>query len=124
MAATLALEPGIDGSGPRPTQDGALGTPGAAWLTATVRPAGLFGCADVARLRALLDALSTCASMVVLDLSAAQLRSLDAAIAVDEAARELEASGGALVCVHADPTSLAHLAAAGPHTVLMPASAP
>lgn len=124
MAATLALEPGIDGSGPRLAQDGAPGAPSAGWLTATVRPAGMFGCADVDRLRALLDALSTCASMVVLDLSAAQLCSVYAAIAVDEAARELEASGGALVCVHADPTSLAHLAAAGPHTVLMPASAP
>ncbi len=124
MAATLALEPGIDGSGPRPALDWALGAPGGAWLTATVRPAGVFGCADAGRLRALLDALSTCASMVVLDLSAAQLCSLDAAIAVDEAARELEASGGALVCVHADPMSLAHLAAAGSHTVLMPASAP
>ena len=74
--------------------------------------------------RAPFCALSTCASVVVLDLSAAQLCSVDAAIAIDEAARELEASGGALVCVHADPRSLAHLAAAGSHTVLMPASAP
>ncbi|NMM30300.1 MAG: hypothetical protein HHJ10_04460 [Cellulomonas sp.] len=123
MAATLALEPGIDGSGLRPALDWSLGAPGGAWLTATVRPAGVFGCADAGRLRALLDALSTCASMVVLDLSAAQLCSVDAAIAVDEAARELAASGGALVCVHADPMSLAHLAAAGPHTVLMPVSA-
>jgi hypothetical protein len=39
MAATLALEPGIDGSGPRPALDWALGAPGGAWLTATVRPA-------------------------------------------------------------------------------------
>jgi hypothetical protein len=124
MAATLALEPGIDGAGARPAQHGAPGAPSAAWLTATVRPAGTFGNADADRLRALLDALSTCASMVVLDLAAAQLCSVYAATAVDEAARELEECGGALVCVHADPTSLAHLAAAGPHTVLMPASAP
>ena len=58
MAATLALEPGIDGSGLRPAPDWSLG-----------------------------------------------------------------ALGGALVYAHADPMSLAHLAAAGPHTVLMPVSA-
>ncbi|PVU83229.1 hypothetical protein DDP54_09755 [Cellulomonas sp. WB94] len=121
MAATLALETGIDGSAQQPAQDAG---PGTAWFTATVRPAGVFGCADAGRLRALLDALSSCASMVVLDLAAAQLCSLDTAMVVDEAARRLEAAGGALVCVHADPPSLAHLAAAGPHTVLMPASVP
>ncbi|NKY08451.1 hypothetical protein HF998_15925, partial [Cellulomonas hominis] len=38
------------------------------WLTATVRPAGSFGRAESGRLRALLDALSACASIVVLDL--------------------------------------------------------
>ncbi|HEX5332587.1 MAG TPA: hypothetical protein VFW79_08090 [Cellulomonas sp.] len=124
MTATLALEPGIDGSAQRPAQGGGSGAPGTAWFTATVRPAGVFTCTDAGRLRALLDALSTCASMVVLDLSAAQLRSVDAAIVVDEAARRLEAAGGALVCVHADPASLAQLAAAGPHTVLMPTSVP
>ncbi|HEX7805786.1 MAG TPA: hypothetical protein VF413_06460 [Cellulomonas sp.] len=124
MAATLALEPGIDGSAQRPAQDGSPGAPGAVWFTATVRPAGVFGCADAGRLRALLDALTTCASMVVLDLSAAQLCSVDVAVVVDEAARRLELAGGALVCVHADPTSLSHLAAAGPHTVLMPTSVP
>jgi len=72
------------------------------WLTANVRPAGSFGRADVARLRALLDALSTTASMVVLDLAAATLRSHHAADAIDEAAGELERHGGCLLCINAD----------------------
>src|ERR1035437_5153729 len=42
-----------------------------AWLTATIRPAGTFGHNDTSRLRALLDALSACASIVVLDLQVA-----------------------------------------------------
>src|ERR1035437_5922468 len=49
-----------------------------AWLTATIRPAGTFGRNDTSRLRALLDALSACASIVVLDLQVARLRSLGA----------------------------------------------
>ena len=125
MATTLARVSDIDGG---PGIDGAelLDQPAdarhpgpAGWLTATVRPAGLFGQADAGRLRALLDALTGCASMVVLDLQAAQLCSVYAAIAVDEAAGDLARSGGCLICVNADPTSRAHLAAAGPHAVLV-----
>jgi len=99
------------------------------WITATVRPAGSFGRADAGRLRALLDALSACASIVVLDLRSARLRSRRAAEAVDEAAVLLEARGGCLLCVHADDETRAHLAGAGPHAVLLdgdaePATAP
>lgn len=103
--AEPATLPGDDGAG--------------AWLTATVRPAGSFGRADAGRLRALLDALSACASIVVLDLRSARLRSRRAADAVDEAATQLEARGGCLLCVHADPETRAHLAEAGRHAVLL-----
>lgn len=89
------------------------------WITATVRPAGSFGRADSGRLRALLDALSACASIVVLDLRSARLRSRRAAEAVDEAGTLLEARGGCLLCVHADAESRAHLLQAGTHTVLL-----
>lgn len=89
------------------------------WLTATIRPAGSFGRADAGRLRALLDALSACASVVVLDLRSARLRSPRAAEVVDEAATRLEARGGCLLCVHADGETRAHLAQAGPHAVLL-----
>lgn len=89
------------------------------WITATVRPAGSFGRADSGRLRALLDALSACASIVVLDLRSARLRSRRAAEAVDEAGTLLEARGGCLLCVHADDESRAHLLGAGTHTVLL-----
>ena len=73
-----------------------------AWLTANVRPAGSFGRADVARLRALLGALSMSASLVVLDLAAVSLRSGQAADAIDEAGWELERRGGCLLCINAD----------------------
>ena len=95
------------------------------WLTATVRPAGSFGRSDTGRLRALLDALSACASIVVLDLQAARLRSTRAAAAIEDAAWDLERHGGCLLCINVDPESRACLAAAGDHTVLMdPAPAP
>ena len=80
-----------------------------AWLTATVRPAGSFGRADVGRLRALLQALAACASIVVLDLQAARLRSPRAAEAIDEAAAALEAHGGCLICMNADAVAAAWL---------------
>ena len=67
-----------------------------AWLTANVRPAGSFGRADVARLRALLGALSMSASLVVLDLAAVRLRSGHAADAIDEAGWSW--SGAAAAC--------------------------
>ena len=122
MAVTLTLvtEPddaaaatGTTGAGPSSPD-----MPG--WLTATVRPAGSFGRNDVGRLRALLDALSSCASMVVLDLQAARLCSARAAQVVDAAADELERRGGCLLCINADDASLAHLAAAGAHAVVVP----
>ncbi|WP_448058982.1 hypothetical protein [Cellulomonas hominis] len=97
----------------------ATGPDDGAWLTATVRPAGMFGRADAGRLRALLDALSACASLVVLDLRSARLRDGAAAAVVDEAAGRLESRGGCLLCVNADPGSRANLSAAGPHTVLL-----
>lgn len=83
--------------------------PMSAWLTAHVRPAGSFGRGDVGRLRALLDALSACASIVVLDLAAVQLRSGRAAVAIDDAAAGLEARGGCLVCINASDETRAAL---------------
>jgi hypothetical protein len=124
MTVSLARIPDTDGAGHRPPHGRTPEVQDAAWLTATVRPAGMFGFEDAARLRALLEALSRSASMVVLDLEAAQLSSIYAALAVDDAARDLEACGGCLVCVNADPTSLVHLSAAGCHTVLLPRSTP
>lgn len=97
----------------------AAGADEPSWLTATVRPAGSFGATDAGRLRALLDALSGCASLVVLDLSCARLRSGHAANAVDDAARALERNGGCLVCVHADEESRMLLSRAGGHAVLL-----
>lgn len=114
-----------------PTADGPLGGIGVprqatrrdaedtAWITATVRPAGTFGRRDVGRLRALLDALCACASIVVLDLGAARLRSPRAAEVIDDAARRLEASGGCLLCLNAD--SEARLALHPGHAVLLEA---
>jgi MFS superfamily sulfate permease-like transporter len=89
------------------------------WLTATIRPAGSFGRADAGRLRALLDALSACASIVVLDLRSARLRSRGAAAVVEDAAEVLEGRGGCLLCVHADAESRAHLAEAGERVVIL-----
>ena len=80
-----------------------------AWLTANVRPAGSIGRADVARLRELLGALSMSASLVVLDLAAASLRSGHAADAIDEAGWELERRGGCLLCINADDDARARL---------------
>ena len=83
------------------------------WLTASLRPVGSFGRHDVGRLRALLDALSACASIVVLDLAATRLRSPHAAEAIDDAARRLESSGGCLLCVNVDAENRGHLAGCG-----------
>jgi hypothetical protein len=90
-----------------------------AWLTATIRPAGTFGRSDTSRLRALLDALSACASIVVLDLQAARLRSLGAGEVIEDAAWGLERRGGCLLCINVDPESHACLTAAGDHAVLL-----
>ncbi|HEY0218105.1 MAG TPA: hypothetical protein VGC57_17065 [Cellulomonas sp.] len=109
-AATSAPVPGPGADG------GAEPDP---WITATVCPAGSFGRADAGRLRQLLDALSACASIVVLDLRSARLRSRGAAAAVDDAATALEDRGGCLLCVHADGESRAHLAEAGRHVVIL-----
>lgn len=89
-----------------------------AWLTATVRPAGSFGREDVGRLRALLQALAACASIVVLDLQAVRLRSPRAAAAIDEAAAALEAHGGCLICLNADAEASAWLVG-GRHAVVV-----
>jgi hypothetical protein len=90
-----------------------------AWLTATVRPAGTFGRNDTGRLRALLDALSACASLVVLDLQVAQLRSPGAGEVIEDAASDLEGRGGSLLCINVDSESRACLSAAGDHAVLL-----
>lgn len=91
------------------------------WLTASVRPAGSFGRGDVGRLRALLDALSGSASMVVLDLAAVTLRSHHAADAIDEAAVELERHGGCLLCINADDEVRAQLGTCTHAVVVGPA---
>ena len=90
-----------------------------AWLTATIRPAGTFGRNDATRLRELLDALSACASIVVLDLQAARLRSHRAGEVIEEAARDIERRGGCLLCINVSAESRACLSAAGNHAVLM-----
>jgi len=90
-----------------------------AWLTATIRPAGTFGRNDASRLRVLLDALSACASIVVLDLQAARLQSHHAGAVIQDAAWDLEHRGGCLLCINASTESRACLFAAGNHAVLM-----
>ena len=90
-----------------------------AWLTATIRPAGIFGRNETGRLRALLDALSASASVVVLDLQVARLRSPGAGEVIEEAASEIESRGGCLLCINVDSQSRACLSAAGNHAVVM-----
>jgi hypothetical protein len=70
-------------------------------------------------LRALLDALSACASIVVLDLQVARLRSLGAGEVIEDAAWDLERRGGCLLCINVDSESRSCLSAAGDHAVLM-----
>jgi hypothetical protein len=103
----------------RPTATASETASETAWLTATVRPAGTFGRNDTGRLRALLDALSACASLVVLDLQVAQLRSPGAGEVIEDAASDLEGRGGSLLCINVDSESRACLSAAGDHAVLM-----
>ena len=93
--------------------------PEKAWLTATIRPAGTFGRNDATRLRVLLDALSACASIVVLDLQAARLRSHRAGEVIEDAAWDIERRGGSLLCINVSAESRACLSAAGNHAVLM-----
>lgn len=93
-----------------------------AWITATIRPAGSFGREDTSRLRALLDALVACASIVVLDLQATRLRSPRAAEVIEDAAWDLERRGGCLMCINIDDESRARLVAVGDHAVLMGAA--
>ena len=92
-----------------------------AWLTVQVRPAGSFGRRDVGRLRALLEALSACASIVVIDLGATRLRSPRAVAVIEDAARRLDRAGGCLVCVNADPEARECLGNAG-HVAVLPGS--
>lgn len=89
------------------------------WITATIRPVGSFGRDDTSRLRALLDALAACASIVVLDLQAARLRSSRAAEVIEDAAWDLERRGGCLMCVNVDDEARACLASVGDHAILM-----
>ena len=97
----------------------AAAVPETAWLTATIRPAGTFGHNDTGRLRVLLDALSACASIVVLDLQAARLRSHRAGEVIEDAAVDIERRGGSLLCINVSAESRACLSAAGNHAVLM-----
>ena len=82
----------------------AAAVPESAWLTATIRPAGTFGRNDASRLRVLLDALSACASIVLLDLQAARLRSHRAAEVIEDAAWDTERRG-APTCASTPPPS-------------------
>lgn len=75
------------------------------WMTATLRPAGALNDRDADRLAEILDALTAAASLVVVDLEAAQLRGRAAAAAIDAAALGLEGRGGCLLCVHVDARS-------------------
>jgi hypothetical protein len=113
-----ARRPGSTGTVPVPA-DPARALSETAWLTATIRLAGTFGRNDTGRLRALLDALSGCASVVVLDLEAARLRSPGAGDVIEDAAWEIEDRGGCLLCINVDSESRACLSAAGDHAVLM-----
>jgi hypothetical protein len=97
----------------------AAAIPETAWLTATIRPAGTFGRNDTSRLSMLLDALSACSSMVVLDLQATRLRSHRAGEVIEEAAWAIERRGGCLLCINVSAESRACLSAAGNHAVLM-----
>jgi len=97
----------------------AAAIPEAAWLTATIRPAGTFGRNDATRLRVLLDALSACASIVVLDLQAARLLSHRAGEVIENAAWDIERRGGSLLCINVSAESRACLSAAGNHAVLI-----
>ena len=90
-----------------------------AWLTATIRPAGTFGRNETSRLRALLDALSACASIVVLDMQAARLSSPRVGEVIENAACNIERRGGCLLCINVDSESRACLSAAGEHAVMM-----
>jgi hypothetical protein len=67
----------------------------------------------------LLDALSACASIVVLDLLAARLRSHRAAEVIEDAAWDTERHGGSLLCINVSAESRACLSAAGNHAVLI-----
>jgi hypothetical protein len=126
MATVLALSsaefpvrpPGSAGTVLAPSRSTATASE-TAWLTVTIRPAGAFGRNDTSRLRALLDALSACASIVVLDLQVAQLRSLGAGEVIEEAAWDLERRGGCLLCINVGSESRACLSAAGHHAVLI-----
>jgi hypothetical protein len=97
----------------------AAAIPETAWLTATIRPAGTFGRNDTSRLSMLLDALSACSSMVVLDLQAARLQSHRAGEVIEDAAKDIERRGGCLLCINVSAESRACLSAAGNHAVLM-----
>ncbi|WP_024285182.1 hypothetical protein [Cellulomonas sp. KRMCY2] len=119
MSTALAASPAVAASPARSASAHPLDQVDVPWLTATVRPAGSFGRADVGRLYALMDALSGSASLVVLDLEAARLRSPRAGAVIDEAARRLELHGGCLLCVNADAESRACLASAGAHSVVL-----
>ena len=102
----------------------AAAVPETAWLTATIRPAGAFGRNDTSRLRALLDALSACASIVVLDLEVARLRCPGAGEVIEDAAWDIEGRGGCLLCINVDSESRACLSAAGDHAVLLDGGSP
>jgi len=83
------------------------------------RHAGTLGRNDASRLGVLLDTLSACASIVVLDLQAARLRSHRAAEVIEDAAWDIERRGGSLSCINVSADSRACLSAAGNHAVLM-----
>lgn len=117
--AELVLLPGGTAT-PAPTRDAGPEP----WITVNVRPTGSFGRDDVGRLRTLLEAVAACASIVVLDLRSARLRSPHAAEVIDEAGAALEARGGCLLCVGADADARARLAGCRHAVVAAPEASP
>ena len=71
----------------------------------------------------MLGALAASASLVVVDLEAAALRSPAAAAVIDDAAHGLERRGGCLLCIKADDGSREVLASAGGHAVVLDGAA-
>jgi hypothetical protein len=81
-----------------------------AWLTAVLRPAGSLDQAAVARLRAAVGHLAAASDMVLVDLTAADVRAARAlALALREPATAFERAGRCLLLVGASPALRAEL---------------
>jgi hypothetical protein len=111
MSEVRSVQPPATGSAP------GAGT----WLTVLVRPAGVLGRRESRRLADVLDPLAASASMVVVDLEAARLSGRAAAEVLEDAAASLDARGGCLLCVHADPAARDRLSVPGGRVVVLDA---